>query len=102
MAADEQYKAEELLSRKGIAYFTQEVNERKVNVFFGDKNCVRIVESFGHKSLSKYSEEEDFILGIMLGYDRAQQCERYLKRKDLEDSGCKNKSPFKLAISNFQ
>jgi len=27
------------------------------------------------------TDEEDFILGTMLGYDRVKQCERYLKRK---------------------
>ncbi|MEW6094981.1 MAG: DUF2023 family protein, partial [bacterium] len=25
---------------------------------------------------------EDFILGILLGYDQIQQCQRYLKRKN--------------------
>ena len=34
------------------------------------------------EALSGFLEkEEDFILGIMLGYDRLRQCERYLKRK---------------------
>jgi len=32
-------------------------------------------------SLSDLTDEEDFILGTMLGYDRVKQCERYLKRK---------------------
>ena len=33
------------------------------------------------RSLSDLTDEEDFILGVMLGYDRLKQCERYLKRK---------------------
>ena len=32
-------------------------------------------------SLSNLTDEEDFILGTMLGYDRVKQCERYLRRK---------------------
>lgn len=83
MSKNEQYLAEELLIRKGIYYIIQDVNDRKINVFFGRNQCVKIVESFGNKSLSDFSDEEDFILGIMLGYDRTQQCDRYMKRKGI-------------------
>ena len=58
----------------------QEVDKDKINIFFGDSRCLRIIESFNQSSLSKLSDEQDFMLGIMLGYDRAQQCERYLSR----------------------
>lgn len=87
MSANEQYKTEELLKRKKIPYLLQYVNSKKINVFFGKKQCVKIIESFGEKSLSDFTDEEDFILGIMLGYDRTQQYERYIKRKgiDLDD-----------------
>lgn len=84
MSTDEQYKTEELLARKGIIYFLQPVNPKKINVFFGKKQCVKIIESFGKKSLSDFTDEEDFILGIMLGYDRTQQCERFIKRKRID------------------
>ncbi len=70
----------ELLSSKGICYFISKVNENKMNVFFGDEVCIKIIESFGDRLLSDYSDEEDFILGTMLGYDRIKQCERYIKR----------------------
>jgi hypothetical protein len=83
MSKNEQYLAEELLIRKGIYYIIQDVNDRKINVSFGRNQCVKIVESFGNKSLSDFSDEEDFILGIMLGYDRTQQCDRYMKRKGI-------------------
>lgn len=72
----------DLLSNKGICYYISNVNANKVNVFFGDEVCIRIIESFGDKLLTEYSHEEDFILGIMLGYDRIKQCERYIKRKN--------------------
>ncbi|RLD17868.1 MAG: DUF2023 domain-containing protein, partial [Caldiserica bacterium] len=34
--------------------------------------------------LSNLTEEEDFILGIMLGYDRLKQCERYMRIKRMK------------------
>lgn len=83
MSKKEQFKAEELLIRKGICYSLQYVNHHKINVFFGKEECIKIVKSFGDKSLSFFTVEEDFILGIMLGYDRTQQYERYIKRKGI-------------------
>ncbi|MCT4588308.1 MAG: DUF2023 family protein [Carboxylicivirga sp.] len=81
MNIKERFKTEELLNRKGISYYLQKVGTEKINVFFGNDKCVKIIESFGHQSLNQFTDEEDFILGTMLGYDRMQQCERYLKRK---------------------
>lgn len=86
MSSKERSKTEELLTRKGIHYFLQHVNENKINVFFGKEECLQIVKSFGEKSLSYFSSEEDFMLGIMLGYDRTQQYERYLKRKGIAET----------------
>jgi len=83
MSKSEQDKTEELLNRKGISYTLQLVNSQKINVFFGKEQCIKIVKSFGEKSLSYFTEEEDFILGIMLGYDRNQQYDRYIKRKEI-------------------
>ncbi len=71
----------DLLERKNICYFKQKVSQQKINIFFGNEQCVKIVKSFGKKSLNHFSEEQDFILGIMLGYDRLQQCDRYIKMK---------------------
>ena len=34
------------------------------------------------KSLNDLSLEEDFMLGVMLGYDVQQQCKRYLDFKN--------------------
>ncbi|MCD8493394.1 MAG: DUF2023 family protein [Geovibrio sp.] len=48
--------------------------------FSGMKNCVNVVKQFG-VSLNKLTDEQDFILGVMLGYDRILQCKRYLSRK---------------------
>ncbi len=82
-SSERQSETEELLTSKGISYCFAEVNAEKVNVFFGDEVCIKIIRSFGGKSLSDYTDEEDFMLGTMLGYNRLQQCERYVKRKQL-------------------
>ncbi len=73
-------KAEEKLRQYRITYFVQYVTPQKVNVFFGKEQCVKIVKSFQRRTLTDFTPEEDFILGIMLGYDRLIQCDRYLVR----------------------
>jgi len=55
-------------------------NESKLlNIFFGNEKCIEVVKTFTN-SLSQLSDEKDFMLGQMLGYDVVQQCQRYLKR----------------------
>ena len=67
------------LDKEKIPYEIQPVGDRLVNVFFGDENCINVVKTF-KEPLSKLSDEQDFMLGIMLGYDKILQCQRYLKR----------------------
>jgi len=78
----ERAKTRAVMERKGISYFIQNVNENKFNIFFGNNECIKIIESFGELTLSDFSNEQDFMLGIMLGYDRNQQCKRYIKRQN--------------------
>ena len=66
----------ERLERLGIAYRIQSVTDSKVNLYFGNRMCLETVATF-----NELSAEEDFMLGAMLGYDIAGQCERYCKRK---------------------
>lgn len=80
MPSKDREKVENILRKRNIDYHIQIVNGVKINIFFGAWNCVEIVKKFAYKNLSKFSDEEDFILGIMLGYDRLKQCERYLRR----------------------
>ncbi len=54
----------------------------KINIFFGNPDCVEIVKMFETESLNELTPEQDFILGIMLGYSREQQYTRYLKQID--------------------
>ena len=71
----------ERLERLGIAYRIQSVTDSKVNLYFGNRMCLEAVATFIQKPLNELSAEEDFMLGAMLGYDIAGQCERYCKRK---------------------
>ena len=71
---------EEKLGKRGIPYVIQQIGAARVNVFFGDAACVEVVRAFAEKPLSEWTPKEDFILGIMLGYDRRQQCVRFLER----------------------
>lgn len=73
-------KAEEKLKRNDITYVIRKVNANKINIFFGAKECVSIISCFGNKPLNEFTHEEDFILGIMLGYNRLEQCKRYIQR----------------------
>lgn len=72
--------AEAQLERHNISFCTQVVSENKVNIFFGKEECVEIVKTFADISLSKITNEQDFMLGVMLGYDRMQQCSRYMEK----------------------
>ncbi len=86
MSTSQEDLALDLLKRRKIPFYSVRVSSKKLNIFFGEAASVKIVQSFGDISLSKLSDEQDFILGIMLGYDRKQQCERYLHRIQKETS----------------
>ncbi len=80
MKKTEKDKAIFYLQNKSISFWISEVNETKINLFFGNPECVEIVKSFEAKSLNDLTPEQDFMLGIMLGYSREQQYSRYLKQ----------------------
>lgn len=81
MTADKLEEAVLRLEKHNIDYIVRFVSRDKVNIFFGDKNCVELINSFGIKPLNAFTDEEDFILGVLLGYDKIAECERYLSRK---------------------
>ncbi len=68
------------LEQNNIAYLVRNVSENKINIFFGNENCIEVLKTFGNKSLTQFSPEEDFMLGIMLGYSRSQQYQRFLSQ----------------------
>lgn len=75
---------ENRLTNENINYVVHDIGKGKINVYFGEKPCVDVVKTFNPK-LNELSAEQDFMLGIMLGYDRVKQCERYLKMKKVTE-----------------
>lgn len=70
------------LRSQQLDYFVQPVGNSKVNIFFGRRECVETTRQMITCPLHQLSPEEDFILGMMLGYDVCAQCERYCKMKE--------------------
>lgn len=68
------------LERAGIEHFVQQVSPSKANLFFGRDAFVAVARALVTRPLNALTAEEDFMLGTMLGYDREQQCRRYLTR----------------------
>lgn len=75
-------RIEAKLIKRKISYEVYTLPSGKINVFYGSKNAVNVVRQIGKQLLTNYTPEEDFILGIMLGYDRDKQCKRYLSIKE--------------------
>lgn len=69
-----------------IDYLIHQISNNKMNVYFGNHLCVEIVRKMAKPRLNDLTDEEDFILGILLGYGRLKQCERYLNRLDKMNS----------------
>lgn len=80
-------EAVERLRRRNICFHIERVSDRRINIFLGDATCVAVVKEMCGKPLETLTPEEDFMLGIMLGYSRLGQCQRYLQRKSLLKAG---------------
>lgn len=70
----------ELLEKLKTEYSVMDISDNKVNIFFGNPECLNILKKFSNKELNKITPYEDFILGIMLGYSRNEQYKRILSR----------------------
>lgn len=81
MSAEESQHVVGRLCRECIAHYVQDVNRTKVNLFFGNAAFVETTRTVVNKPLTALSPEEDFMLGTLLGYDREQQCRRFLARR---------------------
>ncbi len=99
MKGQDREAAEKKLSKYNVDYVIQELPRNNINIFFGKKECVDVVRSFGNIPLNQLSCEQDFMLGIMLGYDRLAQCSRFLQRSEKME---KNKSFVRLDSKNGQ
>jgi hypothetical protein len=80
-------KIREKLEKQQIANLIYPLGQDKINVFFGEQICIDVIKQIGKDSLTDYTPEEDFILGIMLGYDRKKQCERFMQQKQQYPTG---------------
>ncbi|PWC56193.1 DUF2023 family protein [Azospirillum sp. TSO22-1] len=66
------------LTERCVDYYVQAVSASKFNVFFGRPAWIETVRNVVRKPLNQLSAEEDFMLGILLGYDKEKQCLRFL------------------------
>lgn len=82
-AKDKEIKIKTALEGQNIDYTICQLPGGKINVFFGSRMCLDIVKQFSCSELNNISVEEDFILGMMLGYAKSQQYERFLARKKI-------------------
>jgi hypothetical protein len=80
-------KATAMLTQRSISYHLVNVGTDKCNLFFGETACVDIVRDQFADNLSELSPEQDFMLGIMLGYANRVQYERYQKMCTATDRG---------------
>lgn len=71
----------EKLEECGYSYIFEEFRPGNINVFFGTEEPINVLKQFKKHSLGEFTPEEDFILGVLLGYNTDQQCKRYLARK---------------------
>lgn len=69
------------LDNQQIPHLKQYVNNRTVNLFFGRPECLELIGFIATRPLNVLTPEEDFMLGVLLGYDLCKQCERYCSRK---------------------
>lgn len=94
---EERELIKEKLQKRNISCVIQPINTKSINVFFGAPACVDVIREFSDKPLSEWTPEQDFILGIMLGYDRCRQCTRFLQRKGIHCGSLCEKSERRTA-----
>lgn len=70
----------EKLSESRYCYIIEKLNSNYINVFFGEADQIKVVQKMKKNSLKELNLEEDFILGVLLGYDTSIQCKRYLEK----------------------
>ncbi len=83
MPADMKQMAINKLEVNQITYHVVDVTPEKFNVFFGEPDCIDVIRGFCDKALYDLTPEEDFIIGVLLGYCPVKQCQRYKQRQNL-------------------
>ncbi|AEI38161.1 hypothetical protein ZMO02_17170 [Zymomonas mobilis subsp. pomaceae] len=80
MTPHEAMAVQKSLERESIPFHIQKVSVTKVNVFFGRDAYIQTIRTIVTRPLYELTPEQDFMLGTLLGYDREQQCLRYLNK----------------------
>ena len=73
--------AVERLNKQKIDYCIQPIGCDKINLFFGRRECIEVIQSLASRPLNQLTPEEDFTFGALLGNALCGQCLRYCKRK---------------------
>ena len=71
-----------------IPYIVRKGGSNSINLFFGRPECLDAIRLIVNRPLCDLTPEEDFMLGVLLGYDIRMQCERYCDRKCKHCSEC--------------
>lgn len=80
MAVAEADRAIDVLTAAAIDHHVHTVTDSKVNLLFGKPGAVAMMRKIVTKPLHQLSPKEDFIVGVLLGYDKEEQCHRFLAR----------------------
>ncbi|GEM_PF-1101495 len=85
--AEHHPQIEARLAKHRIDYVVRAQGDGCIHVFLGADECVEAIRRIGKSRLGDYTPgdstpEEDFMLGIMFGYDRLAQCRKYLIRRE--------------------
>ena len=80
LTADEARVVVGELVATGTPHHVQRACRAKLNVVFGRPAAVATARLLLERRLCDLTAEQDFMLGILLGYDREQQCLRFLSR----------------------
>ncbi len=92
LTADTEEKVRWKLERNAINYKIQKLKNGNINVFFGKDECMLVANRIcGEKALNLLTPEEDFILGILLGYSISEQCNRYCKKQKIKRERSENR-----------
>ncbi|MFK4785725.1 DUF2023 family protein [Fusobacterium sp. MFO224] len=70
----------EKLSESSYHSIIEKLNSNYINVFFGEEEQIKVIQKMKKNSLKDLNPEEDFILGVLLGYNTSTQCKRYLEK----------------------
>lgn len=89
LTSDMEERAKKKLDKNQINYKIQRLKNGNINIFFGKEECLLVAGKIcGDKPLNLLTPEQDFILGILLGYSVSEQCNRYCRKEKKDNIVC--------------